>query len=65
MGRTKDTTGMPYWPDYAGSGSGLVNLEFVGFLKQGRGDDPQNPDNPSSPRNVMNATYFKPPFRLS
>jgi pimeloyl-ACP methyl ester carboxylesterase len=65
MGGTKDTTGTPCWPDYAGSGSGLVNLDFVSFLKQGLGDDPQNPDNPSSPRNVMNATYFKPPFRLS
>jgi pimeloyl-ACP methyl ester carboxylesterase len=65
MGGTKDITGTPCWPDYAGSGGGLVNLEFVRFLKQGLGDDPQNPDNPSSPRNVMNATYFKPPFRVS
>jgi pimeloyl-ACP methyl ester carboxylesterase len=65
MGGTKDITGTPCWPDYAGSGGGLVNLEFVRFLRQGLGDDPQNPDNPSSPRNVMNATYFKPPFRVS
>jgi pimeloyl-ACP methyl ester carboxylesterase len=65
MGGTKDIAGTPCWPDYAGSGSGLVNLEFVRFLEQGLGDDPQNPDNPSSPRNVMNATYFKPPFRAS
>jgi pimeloyl-ACP methyl ester carboxylesterase len=65
MGGTKDITGTPCWPDYAGSGGGLVNLAFVRFLKQGLGDDPQNPDNPSSPRNVMNATYFKPPFRVS
>ena len=39
-------------------------MEFVRFLKDGIGDDPQNPDNPSSPGNVMNATYFKPPFRV-
>jgi pimeloyl-ACP methyl ester carboxylesterase len=65
MGGTKDITGTPCWPDYAGSGGGLVNLEFVRFLEQDLGDDPQNPDNPSSPRNVMNATYFKPPFRVS
>jgi pimeloyl-ACP methyl ester carboxylesterase len=65
MGGTKDITGTPCWPDYAGSGGGLVNPEFVRFLEQGLGDDPQNPDNPSSPRNVMNATYFKPPFRVS
>jgi hypothetical protein len=65
MGGTKDVTGTPCWPDYAGSGGGLVNLEFVRFLEQGLKDDPQNPENPSSPRNVMNGTYFKPPFRLS
>ncbi len=64
MGGTKDITGTPCWPDYAGSGGGLVNPEFVRFLEQGLGDDPQNPDNPSSPGNVMNATYFKPPFRV-
>ena len=65
MGGTKDITGTPCWPDYAGSGGGLVDLEFVRFLKQGLGDDPQDPENPSSPRNVMNTTYFKPPFRVS
>jgi pimeloyl-ACP methyl ester carboxylesterase len=65
MGGTKDITGTPCWPDYAGSGGGLVNLDFVRFLEQGLGDDPQNADNPSSPRNVMNATYFKPPFRVA
>jgi pimeloyl-ACP methyl ester carboxylesterase len=65
MGGTKDVTGTPCWPDYAGSGGGLANQEFVRFLEQGLGDDPQDPDNPSSPRNVMNTTYFKPPFRVS
>jgi pimeloyl-ACP methyl ester carboxylesterase len=65
MGGTKDITGTPCWPDYAGSGGGLVSLEFVRFLEQGLGDDPRYPDNPSSPRNVMNMTYFKPPFRVS
>ena len=64
MGGTKDVAGTPCWPDFAGSGGGLVNLEFVRFLEQGLADDPQDPENPSSPRNVMNATYFKPPFRL-
>jgi pimeloyl-ACP methyl ester carboxylesterase len=65
MGGTKDTTGTPCWPDHAGSGGGLANPDFVGFLEQGLADDPQDPDNPSSPRNVMNATYFKPPFRVA
>jgi pimeloyl-ACP methyl ester carboxylesterase len=65
MGGTKDVTGTPCWPDFAGSGGGLVNPEFVRYLEQGLGDDPQDPDNPSSPRNVMNTTYFEPPFRVS
>ena len=64
MGGTKDVTGTPCWPDYAGSGGGLANLDFVRFLEQGLADDSQNADNPSSPRNVMNTTYFKPPFRV-
>ncbi|HSK82037.1 MAG TPA: alpha/beta hydrolase [Rubrobacter sp.] len=65
MGGTKDVTGTPCWPDYAGSGGGLVNLDFVRFLEQGLADDSQNADNPSSPRNVMNRTYFNPPFRVA
>ncbi|MDQ3910257.1 MAG: alpha/beta hydrolase [Actinomycetota bacterium] len=65
MGGTKDICGTPCWPDYAGSGGGLVNPDFVRFLEQGLADDPREPDNPSSPRHVMNTTYFKPPFRLA
>ena len=65
MGGTKDISGTPCWPDYAGSGGGLVNLDFVRFLEQGLADDPREPDNPNSPRNVMNTTYFKPPFRVA
>jgi pimeloyl-ACP methyl ester carboxylesterase len=65
MGGTRDTTGTPCWPDYAGSGGGLANPDFVRFLEQGLGDDPQDAHNPSSPRNVMRDTYFKPPFRIA
>jgi pimeloyl-ACP methyl ester carboxylesterase len=65
MGGTRDTIGTPCWPDYAGSGGGLANPDFVSFLEQGLSDDPRAPDNPLSPRNVMNATYFKPPFRVA
>jgi len=64
MGGTRDTIGTPCWPDYAGSGGGLANPAFVRFLEQDLGDDPRDPDNPRSPRNVMNTTYFKPPFRV-
>src|SRR5690606_35171221 len=49
----------PTYPDYAGSGGGLVNPEMVRRMSAGdRGTD----DN-ASPRNVMNALYWKPPFR--
>lgn len=61
FGGTKDVSGTPCWPDYAGSGGGTANPEFVRRLREGdRGDD-----DPNSPRNVMNAFYFKPPFRAT
>jgi pimeloyl-ACP methyl ester carboxylesterase len=59
FGGTKDVVGTPCWPDYAGSGGGTANPEFVRRLDEGdRGDD-----DPNSPRNVLNAFYYKPPFR--
>jgi pimeloyl-ACP methyl ester carboxylesterase len=59
FGGTKDAAGTPCWPDFAGSGGGTANPEFVRRLKEGdRGDE-----DPNSPRNVMNVFYFKPPFR--
>jgi len=65
MGGTKDIDGTPCWPDHAGSGGGLVNPDFVRFLEQGLADDSKNAHNPSSPRNVMNTTYFSPSFRVA
>ncbi|MCA1729843.1 MAG: alpha/beta hydrolase, partial [Actinobacteria bacterium] len=59
FGGTRDASGMPCWPDYAGSGGGTVNPEFVRCLREGD----RSEENPNSPRNVMNAFYFKPPFR--
>jgi pimeloyl-ACP methyl ester carboxylesterase len=61
FGGTKDASGTPCWPDYAGSGAGTVNPEFVRRLREGD----RTAEDPSSPRNVMNAFYFKPPFRAS
>ena len=59
FGGTKDEVGTPCWPDYAGSGGGTANPEFTRRLSEGdRGED-----DPSSPLNVMNAFYYKPPFR--
>ncbi len=59
FGGTKDVAGTPCWPDYAGSGGGTANPEYVKRLA--RGD--RSEEDSSSPRNVMNAFYFKPPFR--
>lgn len=59
FGGTKDERGTPCWPDFAGSGGGTANPEFVERL--GAGD--RSEEDPNSPRNVMNAFYFKPPFR--
>ncbi|HET9981586.1 MAG TPA: alpha/beta fold hydrolase [Ktedonobacterales bacterium] len=60
FGGTKDTAGTPCWPDAAGSGGGTANPDYVKRLREGdRGEDSAN-----SPRAVMNAFYFKPPFRV-
>jgi pimeloyl-ACP methyl ester carboxylesterase len=61
FGGTRDASGTPCWPDYAGSGGGLTGAEFVQRLKEGdRSEKDLN-----SPRNVMNGIYFKPPFKPS
>jgi pimeloyl-ACP methyl ester carboxylesterase len=60
FGGTKDSVGTPTWPDFAGSGGGTANPDFVQRIAQGDRDDEQ-----FSPRTVMNNFYFKPPFRPS
>lgn len=59
FGGTRDASGTPCWPDLAGSGGGTTNPEFVRRLREGD----RSEEDPNSPRNVMNAVYFKPPFR--
>jgi pimeloyl-ACP methyl ester carboxylesterase len=59
FGGTKGTDGELCAPDGAGSGGGAANPEFVRRLREGDRSDAD----PNSPRNVMNAFYFKPPFR--
>src|SRR5579885_2162929 len=60
FGGTKGANGAPIWPDFAGSGGGTANPEFVKRIGQGdRGSDQL------SPRTVMNTFYFKPPFRVA
>jgi pimeloyl-ACP methyl ester carboxylesterase len=59
FGGTRDTSGTPCWPDYAGSGGGTTNPEFVKRIREGD----RSEKDPNTPRNVMNTFYFKPPFR--
>jgi pimeloyl-ACP methyl ester carboxylesterase len=60
-GGTKDISGTLCWPDAAGSGGGTANPEYVQLLAaKDRGEA-----SPNTPRNVMNAFYFKPPFRVA
>lgn len=58
-GGTKDLAGTPCWDDFAGSGGGGANPQFVELLKA----KDTGSDQPVSPRNVMNGFYWKPPFR--
>jgi len=60
FGGTKGPEGAPIWPDFAGSGGGTANPEFVQRLGQGDRGSEQ-----FSPRTVMNTFYFKPPFRVA
>jgi pimeloyl-ACP methyl ester carboxylesterase len=60
FGGTKDAQGTPCWPDFDGSGGGLVNPEFARLM----GEKNRGSDNPqASPRVVMNSFYWKPPFQ--
>lgn len=59
FGGTKDERGTSCWPDFAGSGGGTANPEFVGRLAA----NDRTADDPNSPRNVMNNFYFAPPFK--
>ncbi len=60
FGGTKGLDGIPNWPDFAGSGGGTANHNFVQRIAQ---EDRGNEQ--FSPRTVMNTFYFKPPFRVA
>jgi pimeloyl-ACP methyl ester carboxylesterase len=59
FGGTKGLDGEPTYPDFAGSGGGLVNADFVRLIQAGD----RSADDPNSPRNIINTFYYKPPFR--
>lgn len=58
FGGTRDIDGTPCWPDFAGSGGGTANPEYVARLSR---KDRSN--EPLSPRHTMNECFVKPPFR--
>jgi len=58
---TKDENGTPCYDDFAGSGGGIVNGDFT--QRMAAGD--RSEESPTGPRNVMNAFYWKPPFRAA
>lgn len=61
FGGTKGLDGTPCHPDFAGSGGGAVNPDFAARMAAGdRGADAA-----TSPRTIMNAFYWKPPFRAA
>lgn len=59
FGGTKGEEGTPCWDDFAGSGGGTANPQFVELLAA----KDTGSDQPVSPRNVMNSFYWKPPFK--
>ncbi|MFB0843550.1 alpha/beta fold hydrolase [Paenibacillus oleatilyticus] len=60
FGGTKDDRGTPCYDNYAGSGGGTANPQFVACLS---GKD-RSVGEPNSPRNILNQFYFKSPFRV-
>jgi pimeloyl-ACP methyl ester carboxylesterase len=59
FGGTKGKEGTPCYEDFAGSGGGTANPQFVELLAA----KDTGSDQPVSPRNVMNGFYWKPPFK--
>jgi len=60
FGGTRDPSGTPCAPDFAGSGGGTAAAEYVQRLRAG--DTSEESD--LSPRKLMNTYYFRPPFRV-
>ncbi|MDB5078193.1 MAG: alpha/beta hydrolase [Chloroflexi bacterium] len=61
FGGTHGPDGQLNYPDGAGCGGGGVNPDFRQRIKEGD----RSADAPTSPRNIMNSFYFKPPFKVS
>lgn len=61
FGGSKGSDGEPCYDDFAGSGGGVVNPEFIKRISA----QDRSADDPNSPRNVINNFYYKPPFRAA
>jgi len=61
FGATRGLDGQPCFPDYAGSGGGVVAPEFIRRIQE----NDRGAEDPNSPRNIINAFYYKPPFRAA
>ena len=61
FGSTRDVNGTPAYDDFAGSGAGLTNPELIRLITE----SDRSADNQFSPLNVLNASYFKPPFKAA
>lgn len=59
FGGCKGLDGELNYPDCAGSGAGIVSGDFVNTIKAGD----TSADSPSSPLNILNTYYVKPPFK--
>lgn len=58
FGGTKDLDGTPCYADFAGSGGGTVNPEFIRRIQIAD----RTIEDANSPQSVINAYYYKPPF---
>ncbi len=61
FGGSKGVDGQPCYDDFAGSGGGVVNPDFVQRIKEGD----RSADSPNSPRNVIAGFYYKAPFQAA
>ncbi|MEU4714779.1 alpha/beta hydrolase [Micromonospora purpureochromogenes] len=60
FGGTRDLDGTPTTPDFAGTGAGSVNPDFVARLAAGD----RSADAPTSPRSVLRSSYVADPASL-
>ncbi len=58
FGASKGLEGTPCYDDFVGSGGGVVNPTFVQRIQMGD----RSTEDPNSPRTVINAFYYKPPY---